>query len=94
MSGDERFWIKSMYKTFRHKFSNGIEIELKFDLSKPDISCTSSMKIDSLPKEILEEYRVWQTTVVTPEILSGCTKEQLINLGKIGYKSIMEEIRG
>ena len=73
-------------KTFIHKFKNGEKIKLEFDLSKPKVSCKSSMRMENQSKEILKEYKIWQLSVVLPEIMSSLSKEQICNIIMYGYE--------
>lgn len=77
-------------KTFIHKFSNGTEIRLDFDLSKPMPYCRSNLRMDLQPKEILSEYRQWQETVILPELMNSLNPQQLVNMVKFGIQKMKE----
>lgn len=79
-----------MLKVFKHQFSNGSVIELTFDMSKPMPYCESNMRMDKQPVEILQEFRIWQETVVLPVIMNCATPEQIREFVRYGRKKMME----
>lgn len=77
-----------MTETFIHKFSNGVTIELKFDLSEAMPYCKSNMRMDKQPVAILDEYRVWQNEVVVPTLIGKLTLVQMVNLSEYGKQAV------